>query len=163
MNVGKNFENQFRKSITKNIMYYRNKDTDLSWCGGSTKFTPKSEFDCLIYDGYNLFILELKSTKESRISYGDNGMIKTHQIESLNKYSQYKNCISGFLLNFRENDNLTCFLNIKDFNILTNGSEKKSINIKEIAQYCIPIESKLLRVQYKYNIIDFLSKFHMFI
>jgi len=159
MNVGKNFENQFRKSVPKDVLYYRNKDTDLSWCGGNSKFTPKSEFDCLLFDGYNLFILELKSTKESRISFGDNGMIKTHQIRSLNSYSHYKNCISGFIFNFRDNSNFTCFLSVRDFDMITTDTEKKSVNIKEIAKYCIPIDNKLLRIQYSYDIAGFCLKF----
>lgn len=159
MNVGKNFENQLRKSVPKNILYYRNKDTDLSWCGGNTKFTPKSEFDCLLYDGNNLFILELKSTKESRISFGENGMIKTHQIHSLNSYKNYKKCIVGFILNFRENNNFTCFLSIDSFNKLTESLDKKSINIKDIAKVCLPIDNKLLRIQYLYDIEGFCNKF----
>ena len=55
-------------------------------------------------------------------------MIKKHQIDSLRNISKYKNCISGFMLNFRKEDKIQVlyFIEINVFiNIFYNNNFKK--------------------------------------
>lgn len=107
--------------------------------------------------------MELKST-ESSLTYWRKDFesdqkkqafeIKKCQIEGLTKAATYPNVIAGFYINFR-NVNKTYFLSIQDFHALTDQLNKKSINYKDVAQYGIEIEQKLLRKNYKYNLRKF--------
>jgi len=84
-------------------------------------------------------------------------MIKKCQIIGLESWSKH-NGVFGFVLNFRENINRTFFVSIKDFITYTSTLSKKSINIDDVFNMNpIEIESKKIRVNYKYNIEEFLK------
>lgn len=162
-NIGKIFEQNWKNSIPDNIFYYRIPDSAQSFgTNQNLRFSAKSPCDCFIYNGQKLYTLELKSVGTKSISFErqrtDKGVIHKHQIDSLLKFSKYENIISGFILDFRLSDK-TYFLEINDFIKLINSIEKKSFNENDLIQYCQPIEikKKKLKVNYRYDVINFLE------
>lgn len=62
-NVGKTFEDNFRKSVPSDAWYYRFKDGTANWSGGfntNVRFQASNIADNLIYYNGKLFINELK-------------------------------------------------------------------------------------------------------
>lgn len=162
-NIGKVFEQNFKKSVPNNVFYYRPPDSAQSF-GDNTKlrFSAKSPCDCFMFDGKILYTLELKSVGTKSISFErnktDKGVIHKHQIDNLLKFSTYENIISGFLFDFRLS-NLTYFCMIEEFMNMINHLDKKSLNEKDLFFWCKPIiiEKKKLKVNYRYDIEKFLS------
>lgn len=162
-NIGKVFEDNWKKSVPDNILYYRPPDAAQSFqMSSKLRFSQHSPCDCMLFDGERFYTLELKSAGTSSISFErtkeDNGVIHKYQIGSLFKFSEYKNVISGFLLDFRLSDK-TYFLEITEFLKLIECIDKKSFNEKDLLQFCTPIEieKKKLKVNYRYNIQKFLE------
>lgn len=158
-NIGKVFEQNWRKSIPDDIFYYRPQDSAQSFSQNSNlRFSAKSPCDCFIFDGDFLFAMELKSVGSTKsISFErekkDHGVIHKHQIDNLNKFSQYKNIICGFVFDFRIND-MTYFCSISDFIKMIEQLNKKSFNEDDLNELCKPIliNKKKMKVNYKYNI-----------
>lgn len=123
------------------------------------RFSQHSPCDYIMYDGYMLFTLELKSFMGS-CSFGrtkdDQGIVHYHQIQSLKKFAQYNNVCSGLILDFRKTDN-TYFLDINEWDTLTNSITKKSFNESDMFQFCNPIliKKEKLKVNYRYDIQSF--------
>lgn len=121
------------------------------------RFSQHSPCDCMLFDGEYFYTLELKSVGTNSISFerikDDKGVIHKYQIDSLLKFSKYKNVVSGFLLDFRLSEN-TYFCEINEFIELINSINKKSFNEKDLLKYCSPIiiEKKKLKVNYQYNV-----------
>jgi len=128
------------------------------------RFSQHSPCDYMMFNGCTglFYTLELK-TFDSSCSFerdkSENGTIHFHQIESLKKFAAYQNVISGFLLDFRKTDN-TYFLLINEFCEMIKSISKKSFNEKDMLQWCKPIliSKRKLKVNYKYNVEDFLLK-----
>ena len=167
-NKGKKFERHFKESaISQDLFILRLNDTELSFMTNrQARFTPKNPCDFIcFYDG-KLFMLELKSTELNGIGIQrtpdeDPKMIKAHQINSLIKYSQYKDVYTGFILNFRDKETVeedTYYMSIENFSNFLCDTGKKSINKLNVIQYGgIKIDQKLKRTQYFYNIKKFLE------
>lgn len=163
-NIGKVFEENFKKSVPKNVWYYRPPDSAQSFGSNSNlRFSAKSPCDCFLFDGEKFYTLELKSVGTSSVSFernkGDNGVIHKHQIDKLLEFSKYKNIISGFLLDFRLSDR-TYFCNIEEFIKMIEHLDKKSFNEKDLFKWCKPIEieKKKMKVNYKYNVKKFCNE-----
>lgn len=115
----------------------------------------------MMFNGSYLFCLELKSVAGKSISFertdDDKGEIHYHQIKSLKKFSEYKNVISGLLIDFRGTDN-TWFLNIYEWDNLINSITKKSFNESDLISYSHPIliSKKKLKVNYRYDVNKFI-------
>ena len=143
-NPGKIFERNFKEATLKeNIYIHRINDTDLSFIGGNSSYTPKSEADFILYYK-TVFLIECKSTGAKSISIqrkkDGQGMIKLAQIESLINCSQFPNVEGCFLLNFRCDDDpfgteRTYLMNIRDFSDFLSIEDKSSINEKDIINY----------------------------
>lgn len=169
-NDGKIFEDSFIKSVPSYCWHKRLNDNASSWSGGvNTRFTSTNECDFLLFDckTRTLSALELKTTKGSltywRKDFEEDGkkntyQIKKNQILGLQKWdSFFINC--GFIFNFREKDNRTFFVYIDEFLKYTSTLSKKSINIEDVLKMNpIEIESKLLKVNYRYNLEKFLTE-----
>lgn len=164
--VGKVFENNFKESVPEHIWYYRPPDSAQGFdVGASSKlrFSQRSPCDCMLFNGEYLFCFELKSVSGNSISFErtkeDKGIIHKYQIDSLFRFSKYKNVISGFLLDFRGTDK-TYFLDIKDFLHMISQISKKSFHEKDLLRYCTPveIEKKKMRVNYRYNVDCMINK-----
>ena len=168
-NPGKIFERNFKEATLKQDIYiHRINDTDLSFVGGNSFFTPKSEADFILYYK-TLFLLECKSTGAKSISIQrekeKQGMIKLDQIESLINASQFPNIEACFLLNFRDDDNSfgmerTYLMNIEDFSTFLAIEDKSSINEKDINKYGgIQMLQEKKRKYYTYNTKELIDRY----
>ena len=116
----------------------------------------------MMFDGNHFFCLELKSVAGKSISFertkNDKGEIHYHQIEYLKSCLNYRNIIPGLIIDFRGTDN-TWFLHIKEWDGLINSIDKKSFNESDLLSYSHPIliSKKKLKVNYKYNIQQFID------
>ena len=165
-NVGKNFEENWKKSIPKYIWNYRPPDQAQSFNSNKDesklRFSAKSPCDCFIFDGNMLYTLELKTVGTNSISFertkNDKGIIHKHQIDKLLEFSAYKNIISGLILDFRLSEK-TYFCEINEFIDMINNLNKKSFNEKDLYELCNPIEieKKKLKINWKYNVEKFLN------
>lgn len=162
MNAGKKFEQNFAKSIPKEVYFMRIKDSANNFSRSeSSTFATTNPFDCfVVYKG--LFLpIELKSTKGKSFSIQsqnlENGKdIKYHQIKSLERAQSFDNIYAGFVLDFRESN--TYWINISDFINFILSTDKKSINEKDvIMSNSILINKKIMRVNYKYDVLDMLD------
>lgn len=160
--VGKVFEDNWKASVPDNVLYYRPPDSAQSFGGSSNlRFSSKSPCDCFLYDGRFLYMLELKTVGTKSISFerdkNDHGVIHIHQIDNLERFSQFKNVIAGFILDFRLSEK-TYFVHINDFMQMINKIDKKSFNESDLNGLCYPIEIKKrkLRVNWRYDIDNLL-------
>lgn len=177
-NTGKNFEIVLKSSTPPYLKLTRIPDPPQSFTQRSdTAFSRKNPYDFEAFDSLHRiqYCLELKSVAQKYLSYhtceqdekdGKSAHIQWHQIDGLTKASEYDNCIAGFMLNFRldNGEQLLYFLNIKDFNRFRKNTNKKSLNIMDIALNSgVKINGKKLRVNYRWNLDEFLesqSKFY---
>jgi len=168
-NEGKRFEECFAKSVPKGVWHKRLNDNAASWSGGTnSRFTSSNECDFLLHDSeYGLLYgLELKSTKGSltfwREDFEDKSKkqtfnIRKKQIQGLQTWSENYSGVFGFVINFRNETNDTYFISIKDFLEYSSTLPKKSLNKEDILQMNpIKIESKKLKINYRYDLIGFL-------
>ena len=164
INEGKKFEQDFKSSINEQEVYCLRIQDNASGFGTNSniRFTMKPPYDFLLFYEYNLYAIELKSTKINSISFEkekkDKGkMIHFHQIEELKKVSKYPNAHGGFLCNFR-NTNNTWYIDIKDFIRFVNSTDKKSINEKDIEMFNgILLYSEQKRIRFSYDIKSLLD------
>lgn len=167
---GKNFERQFKLSCDQqDLLIVRLNDSDLSFnplTKNFTRFTAKNPCDYILFSYPNIFFMELKSTEYNSISIQENieeeKMIKLHQINSLTNLSLHEGVFAGFVLNFREKENLeedTYFLSIQNFLKFKEATQKKSINKLDVVQYGgVKINQTLKRTQYIYHVDELLKK-----
>lgn len=161
---GKRFEQEFTSSIDECLYRYRIPDPPQSFNQQVTlRFSNKNPFDLFVFKKPNLFCLELKTTKTKSFSFPTvqekeeieklklcgnkketkelekklkSRNIKLHQIDELKK-AHNKGCLSYFIFNFREIDgNPTYAMHIDDFINFWTTTDKKSINITDIQEYC---------------------------
>ena len=116
----------------------------------------------MMYNGENLFCVELKTVAGSSISFERNkkekGKIHYYQINYLKKASKCLNTIAGLVIDFRKPDH-TYFLNIIEWDVLINSITKKSFNESDLLKFAHPIliNKEKLRVNYRYDIIRFME------
>lgn len=172
MNSGKRFENAIKSDIPDYILYYRLNDSTGTFSGGNNlRFSNKQPCDVFLWNGKTktFYCLELKTSKNKSFSFEDiysenkqaSKMIHKHQILSLKKLGSYDGVVSGFLFNFRlENETIehTYFQQIDDFLIMYNELNKKSFNENDLLKYNpIVIEGRKKRTRYNWNMEDFLN------
>ena len=164
MSSGKKFETNFKNSVPDNIFYYRFRDGTSSWgnkaCEGCpknkqlTRFQSKNICDCEMFDGDYLYLLELKSTKGKSLSLNN---IRKNQVDDLMAASEYANIVSGLIVNFADVEE-TYFMPIKlAYYWFYEQTERKSIPIKEFKEKCIEIQAKKLKVNYRYDVQQFIK------
>lgn len=162
-NEGKVFENCWKSSADKleNIWIYRLKDNAASFANGNnTRFTSHNMCDYIMLENNTrtLYCLELKSTKGTSLPLS---LIRENQIRELTDASKY-NLVAGFIINFRNKNNDTYFIEICDFNNMIREINKKSFNIKDLEKYnAIYINSKLKKVNYSYDVKEFVENTHL--
>lgn len=170
-NKGKQFEKYFKESVPDFCFCHRLKDTAQSYNKSKdTKFTWDNPCDYYLFNGKSrtFYALELKSTKYKQIAFdreldrNSTKMIKYHQIKSLIDFTKYDGVISGFVFNFRDEENCTeraYFQKIEDFIMMTRRIRKKSFNEVDLTMYnAIKINGEKKRVHYKWNIAELLKK-----
>lgn len=123
---------------------------------GKIKLQP-NPYDYIVFNLGNIYLLELKSTKQKSFQLSDK-IIKKHQIHSLTKYQDTEGVVSGFVFNFALWDNQTYFLDIKDFNDFVLKAERKSIPLDYCQNYGTLIDSKIKVKNYIYDINKFTTE-----
>lgn len=155
-NNGKRFEQNFKKSITEDIYYYRFKDGTASWGSNNAnniRFQAKNICDCLLFKKPNLYFLELKNHKGKSIPLS---CIKENQIKELTNADKYNGIISGLVINFEDIDRCF-FVHIANINDFIENEDRKSIPIKYCEKFGVEIETKKLKVNSRYNIIKMIE------
>jgi len=173
MNSGKRFESAIKNSVPAYCLYYRLPDPPQSFNQSNTlRFSWKNPCDAFIFDSQSsiFYALELKTTKSKSFSFEDiniegkqpSRMIHKHQILALKDYADFKNVVSGFIFNFRNEDNnieITYFQGISDFLIMVERIGKKSFNEKDLLEYSpMEIVGNKKRVHYTWDIDKFLKE-----
>ena len=159
-NLGKQFEQSFRKSIpdTENIFYYRLKDSNNNWNRGENiRFAGSNIADAFMFyvnEYMNLLlILEFKHHKGKSLPIQ---CIRQNQLNEMLQASRKKDVIPLIVVFFSDVEK--CYsLKIEDVNNYINNTNRKSIPLEYFEQCGIPIEVTKLRTNYTYNIIDWLN------
>lgn len=169
-NEGKRFEEAFKKSVPDYCLYKRLNDNASSWSGGTnTRFTSENECDCILFNDktQTFYGLELKSVGHNSLTFWREDFedknkkqafqIRKCQIQGLDRWARHRG-VFGFIINFRNNNNRTFFVNIMDFLRYTSSLDKKSINIRDVMNMNpIEIKNELIRTNYRYDIEQFLD------
>lgn len=150
MNAGKSFEADFKKSVPDSIYYLRLKDGGGWSSAENTRFTPSNEADCVIYDGINMFLLELKSHAGKSLPLS---CIREKQIDSLIKAKE-KGVVAGLIVNMRDCEE-TYFIDIEVFDSIVESSDRKSIPISTMREQGIQVDATKKKVHYTYDIDEF--------
>lgn len=144
-----------------NVWIYRLKDNAASFGGSqNTRFASHNMCDYIMFhdDTRTFYCLELKSTQGTSVPLT---MIRDNQIEELTNAGKH-DIVAGFVVNYRNKNNDTYFIEICDFNRMISEIDKKSFNIKDLKKYnAIPINSECKKVNYKYNIKKFVNETHL--
>lgn len=149
MKKGGQFENNFKKSVPDDILYYRFKDGTANWEHNNiVRFQAKNVCDCMIYNGEELIFIELKNHKGKSIPIK---CIRENQREELLRYSKYKNTKCVIVINFEDLEECYC-LKIKDVDDFINKENRKSIPIEYCREVGIMVNMKKLINNYRYDI-----------
>ena len=155
LNSGKRFEQNFKNSIPKDVFLYRLKDSSNNWSENiKTRFTPSNMCDYIMFNGYYLFLLELKTTKATSFPFNN---IKDHQINDLFINSKYNNVISGIIILF-DKYNECYFIEISDFKRYLDASQRKSLPIDFCRKKGIKIENKIMKINRVFDIKKFIEE-----
>jgi penicillin-binding protein-related factor A (putative recombinase) len=167
---GKIFEESLENSSKKQgIFSLRIKDTHIPTQFRKLIRVSKNKYDFILFSSGHLLPIELKSTKAKSISMKED-IIKSHQIKSLEEALEYDNTIPGFVFNFREPNNKTYFVHIRDFVTYKNIAEnqldhtyknkvnRSSIPIAICEEIGIEIKNELKRTRYFYDVKEFIGK-----
>ena len=136
------------------VFFYRFRDGTSAWGGDqtNTRFQQSNMCDCMMFDGNNLYLLELKSHKGKSLPLT---AIRKNQIEELAKASTYQNVISGLVIHFADVGQ-TFFVKIQDILNFINDAERKSIPLIWCERFGIRINGELKKVNYKWHIDELL-------
>jgi recombination protein U len=166
MNAGKDFENDFIKSVPETIYHYRFKDGTAAWGQGeNTRFQHDNICDFLIHDG-RMLLLELKSHLGKSFPYTavmgsydkEKGKwTKEKQLNDLEKASHFDRIITGYVFNFRQL-NLTYFVPVRHVHYYFYHSDRKSFPLEFIQQYGVQIGQQIKKVHYRYDVEGFLKE-----
>lgn len=171
-NEGKKFETTLKSNSPSYLKIVRIPDPPQSFVQRSdTRFSKKNPYDYECYDSLHRisYSLELKTTSQKYLTYHTceedekekkSANIQWHQIIGLTEASEYDNCIAGFMFNFRldNGEQLLYFIDVKDFNRFRLSTNKKSLNILDIAlNGGVKINGKKLKKNYRWNLDEFLE------
>jgi recombination protein U len=149
-NVGKVFEQDFKKSIPPDYFHYRLKDDTSGYSG------VNNPCDFMIYKAPHLFMLELKSCKGKSIPLD---RLRENQVKGL--YKSYLNhaIYGGFVINFRDLEE-TYFLSVYEVVRFINEGGRKSLPVEFCRKYGSRIEQTLKRTRYSYDLGAWLGRYY---
>jgi len=176
-NCGKIFEKTFETSVRKAGYFYVRLNDTMSYgnIGNGKSFSVANKCDCILSTNPDIFMSELKSTKQSSMSFDlvgiksrgktkgtkGNHIIKTSQVITLLKEQERNipNVHCGLILNFRPRtlksgvtENETFYVPIKNFFNYVIMNDKTSINVNDCVTIGLTIPSKLLVTNYEYDV-----------
>lgn len=166
MNLGKNFELNWKKSVPNYIFYYRFRDSGSSYYGGNQnlRFSASNIADCLIQDPFSgLHLIELKHHKGKSIPLScilgsEKNKTKKKQIQDLLDANEYTGVFSHIIVFFSDVER--CFeLGINSFIDFINNEERKSIPIEYFEKHGCEIRVKKLKTNYRFDIEKWLKEF----
>ena len=157
-NLGKTFEENFKKSVPDDVFCYRFRDSASSYYGGNQnlRFSASNIADYLIFDSLALRLCELKHHKGKSLPLSCivGNKTKEKQIEDLYMANQYNGVYAHLIVFF--SDVQRCFaLNIdklKEFITLSKLGERKSIPISYFEENACEIEVRQLKTNYRFAI-----------
>lgn len=161
-NLGKQFEQNWRKSIPESdrIYYYRLKDSASSYYGGNDnlRFSQNNIADAFMfyvgeYDNL-LLILEFKNHKGKSLPLS---CIRENQLKEMLEASKKTGVIPALVVFFIDVEK--CYsLRINYVDQFIKQNDRKSIPIDYFEEFGKPIEVTKLRTNYKYNIEKWLKE-----
>lgn len=165
MNAGKRFELDFKASVPNDVWFYRFRDSPANFTNKSCekcpinkqkpiRFTTRNICDCEIFKMPNLFLLELKTTKNKSLPFS---MVLDNQVKQLTEADRHKGIVAGFIVNFREVGD-TFFLPIAGYNYYKETLTSKSIPLKIFKENCYKIGQTKKKVHYSYDVGLFLAE-----
>lgn len=158
-NLGKIFEDNWRKSVPSSMFFYRFRDSSGTWSNGDKiRFTPSNIADCMIFAYNKLHLIELKSHKGKSIPMEAivGNKTKEKQIQDLLNAGSFSGICSWIIIFFSEVEK--CYaIRIEKFIDFKNQENRKSIPIIWCEENGIEIEVSKLRSNYKYNIGKWIS------
>lgn len=146
-NYGKIFEEQIKKSVSPDMYYLRIKDSTMRFKGDS------NICDCFIFYNRTCFMLELKSSQETSLPFGN---IKEHQFSGLMDAGKIDGIEAGLLVEMRRYKE-TYFVPIKDAMEYKNSTTRKSFSRDFLIEKGIKLEQTLKRTRYVFNIEKLLN------
>ena len=165
-NLGKIFEENFKKSVPKDIFCYRFRDSASAYYGGNEnlRFSASNIADYLIYDSLALRLCELKNHKGKSIPLNCivGNKTKEKQIEDLYNANQYSGIYCYLIVFFCDIER--CFSlsidKLKEFITLSTMGERKSIPLSYFEEHGTEIKVNKLRTNYKFAIDKWLFEEH---
>jgi penicillin-binding protein-related factor A (putative recombinase) len=152
MQPGKQFEQDFQKSIPIDYYWYRLRDCPSGWTSRGEvpdfrRFTPRNGYDLFLYADGMLFTLELKSTKGQRWPLSNMSEL---QEQELSRAHAHRGVYSGLVVNYREEEE-TYLLPITAV-WQTRLEGVKSINMDRAEKMGIRVPQRKLKVHYRYDV-----------
>jgi recombination protein U len=147
-NEGKKFEDDFKNSIPKDIIYARLKDDTMKFKN------VVNVCDYILYQYPYIYPLELKSHKGKSIPFD---CIREEQASGLFKWSARKGVKAGFIFNFRDTDE-TYFVDAVSVKQFMEAGERKSFPIEWCKTHGRRIIQNKLRTRFRYELNKFLDE-----
>lgn len=153
-NTGKQFEENFKKSIPDNVFYYRFRDTATSFGKSEfVRFSITNIADAMLFDGKTLFLCELKHHFGKSIPFSaiEGNKTKEKQIIDLYNASQYDNIRSLLIIYFSDVDK--CYaLDIHKYLEFKQNNDRKSIPLDYLINNAICLKTIKLRTNIRVDL-----------
>ena len=161
-NQGKKFEEDFRKSLSDDIFYYRFRDSGGNWNRTEkSRFTINNIADNMIFFNGCLFLNELKTHKGKSIPISCimGNKTKEKQIKDLEKANKYHNIFSNIIIFLSDIER--CFaLDIENFLFFMQENDRQSIPLEYLEIMGIEIDVTKIRTNYRFNIKKWLNEYY---
>jgi recombination protein U len=162
-NLGKRFEENWKKSIPSDTFFYRFRDSGSTYYGGNQnlRFSASNIADCMLYDtnSKELYLCELKSHKGKSLpmSCVASNKTKEKQIDDLYNASQFDGVNASLIVFFSDVER--CFeLPISELLSFSLYEDRKSIPISYFEEKGVEIEVIKLQTNHKFNVAKWLRE-----
>lgn len=179
-NKGKRFEKNIKDSCEKQGILWERFIDGNKYGGGNAeivRFTPESPCDGLLFDKGNLIYVELKTAQTGSISFNQppdiqpkgkpKPSIKAHQVKNLMARAEYPGVKAGLLVEFSDRETKTqtipggtFYIEIDDFYSWAEKCGKKSMNVADARKIGIEVDSRVLKVNKRYDIRGMLGRIY---
>lgn len=166
INEGKRFEEDFKNSVPSDVWYYRFRDGTGNFQGGkneNVRFQASNIADNQLFYRGTLYVLELKSTKNTSIPYSmifnKDSKSNMRKKRDLLDASNHNGIVSGYVVNFRKY-NRTWFMTSLQLEQFLNDYQhiRSSIPVSFFNENCLIIEQEKKVSRYRYNIKKFINE-----
>lgn len=154
-NLGKIFEEDFKKSVPDWCWIYRFRDGTANFAGEknqNVRFQAHNICDFMIMANERLYLLELKSHKGASIPFS---CIRPKQLEEMAEIT-YPNITAFFLLNFRDIER-TYAVRAGELRKFIETTDRKSVPIQWCKDQGIEILGEKKRTRFRYDLESLLK------